>query len=150
MRYDDVEVGDTRSAGSYTVTEAEIVEFAEQYDPQPFDVDPEAAADSMFGSLIASGWHTGAITMRLLVTEIFGPEGSMGSPGMESLKWPNPLLPGETVEVEVTVTGKRPLESRSGVGLIETATTTRTDDGKVVMKMQSAVFVARDGDDSEQ
>ena len=147
MRYEDVEVGETRTAGSYTVTQEEIVEFARQYDPQPFHVDPEAAADSMFGTLIASGWHTGAITMRLLVTEIFGPEGSMGSPGMESLRWPNPLLPGDTVEIEVTVNDKRPLESTAGMGLVETSTTTRTDDGKVVMEMESAVFVARDEDD---
>ncbi len=147
MRYDDVEVGETRTAGSYTVTQEEIVEFARQYDPQPFHVDPEAAADSMFGTLIASGWHTGAITMRLLVTEIFGPEGSMGSPGMESLRWPNPLLPGETVEIEITVNDKRPLESTAGMGLVETSTTTRTDDGKVVMEMESTVFVARDEDD---
>lgn len=148
MRYEDLEVGETRTAGSYTVTAEEIVEFAERYDPQPFHVDPEAAADSMFGTLIASGWHTGAITMHLLVTEIFGPEGSMGSPGMESLKWPNPLRPGETVEIEVTVTDKRRLESRPGMGLIEMSTTTRTDEGRVVMEMQSTVFVAR-GDGAE-
>lgn len=149
MKYEDVEVGETQTAGFYTVTEEEIVAFAEQYDPQPFHVDPEAAAESMFGGLIASGWHTGAISMRLLVTEIFGPEGSMGSPGMNSLKWPNPLRPGETVEIEVTVTAKRPLESRPGIGLVETSTTTRTDDGKVVMEMEAAVFVAREGDVSE-
>lgn len=147
MKYEDVEVGESQTAGSYTVTEDEIVAFAEQYDPQPFHVDPEAAEDTMFGTLIASGWHTGAITMRLLVTEILGPEGSMGSPGVDSLTWPNPLLPGETVEIEVTVTDKRPLESTDEIGLLKTSTTTRTDYGKVVMEMESAAFVARDGDD---
>lgn len=149
MQYEDIEVGETQTGGSYTVTADEIVEFAEQYDPQPFHVDPDAAADSFFGTLVASGWHTGAITMRLLVDEIFGPEGSMGSPGIENLRWPNPLLPDETVEIEVEVNGKRPLESTPEMGVVKTTTTTRTDYGKVVMEMDSAVFVARDPDAGE-
>lgn len=147
MRYEDVDVGETRTAGAYTVTEEEIVEFAERYDPQPFHVDPERARESLFGQLVASGWHTGAITMRLLVTEFFGPDGSMGSPGIDSLTWPNPLLPGETVEIEVTVRDKRPLESRPGMGLVSTTTTTQTTDGTVVMEMESSVFVERASDD---
>lgn len=143
MKYEDVDVGETLTAGDYTVTADEIVEFAEQYDPQPFHVDPEAAAESPFGGLIASGWHTGAITMRLLVTGVFGPEGSLGSPGVDSLRWPNPLRAGATVAIETEVTGKRPLESDPTRGLLETHTTTTTADGTVVMEMDSVVFVRR-------
>lgn len=87
--------------------------------------------------------------MRLLVTEILGPEGTMGSPGIENLRWPNPLLPDETVEIEVTVTDKRPLESTAEMGILKTSTTTRTDYGEVVMEMDSAVFVARDSEASD-
>lgn len=150
MKYADAVVGEVQTAGSYTVTANEIVEFAEQYDPQPFHVDPDAAAESPFGSLIASGWHTGAITMRLLVTGIFGPEGSLGSPGVESLRWPNPLLPGETVSIETEVTDKRPLESDPKRGLLETHTRTHTEEDKTVMEMDSIVFVERDPDDADE
>lgn len=149
MNYEDAKVGEVETAGSYTVTEDEIIEFAEQYDPQPFHVDPEAATESPFGSLIASGWHTGAITMRLLVTGIFGPEGSLGSPGVESLRWPNPLLPGETVSIETVVENKRPLESDPTRGLLETHTKTLADDETVVMEMDSIVFVRRNPDATE-
>lgn len=146
MNYQDVTVGETQTAGSYTVTEDEIVQFAEQYDPQPFHVDREAAEQSPFGTLVASGWHTAAITMRLLVTGVFGPEGSLGSPGVESLRWPNPLLPGETVSIETTVLEKRPLESDPTRGLIKSHTETKTESGTVVLEMDSMGFVRRDPD----
>lgn len=146
MNYEEATVGEPKETGTYTVTEEEITEFAERWDPQPFHVDREAAAASPFGTLVASGWHTVCITMRLMVMDVFGPGGSLGSPGVNSIDWPNPLLPGETVYARVEVDSKRPLESNPSVGLLQTSGETVTEEEKTVLEMESAVFVRRDPD----
>ena len=91
--WEDFEPGQVIELGSRTVTEAEIVEFAQQWDPQPFHVDPEAAKTSVFGGLIASGWQTGAIWMRMYVDTVLGVS-ARGSPGIEELRWLAPVRPG--------------------------------------------------------
>lgn len=146
MDFDAVAVGETFEYGDHTLTEDEIIEFAERWDPQPFHVDPEAAAASHFGGLVASGWHTCAITMRLLV-DGWGPEGTLGSPGVEELRWEKPVRPGDTLRVRMEVTEKRPLESDPGRGLLRIATETVNGDDEVVMTWKSSVFVRREGGD---
>jgi acyl dehydratase len=114
--YEDLEVGDVYELdGRYEVTKDDILEFAEQYDPQPFHLDEEAANESIFGSLAASGWHTASMCMRLLV-DGFLDEGSMGARGVDELRWKQPVHPGDTLRVEVEIVDKRVSESRPEVG----------------------------------
>lgn len=150
MRYfEDVEVGETREFGEYEVTEDEVVEFAERYDPQPFHVDEEAAADSMFGELVASGWHTAAMSMRLLVE---GPEGTddraaMGSPGVDELRWHQPVKPGDTLSVRTEVLEKRPSESREDRGYVTSRLETYNGDDELVMSwVADTIYRRRDND----
>lgn len=147
MRYDAVEVGDVDEFGSYEITEAEMITFAEQYDPQPFHVDPEAAAEYPYGGLIASGWHTCAATMRMLVENQFRDGDNLGSPGLDELRWHEPVRPGDVLSVRVEVIGKRPLESDPRRGLITSEVETRTADGTLVLSWTSNVFVRRDPDE---
>ena len=139
--YEDLTVGESRSFGHYEVTEEEIVEFAEQYDPQPFHVDPEAARKSMFGGLAASGWHTAAMTMRMFVDNYLVDSGALGSPGLDSLRWTSPVRPGDTLSVEATIADKEPWGDTRGVAYMDTET--RTSDGETVMTMTSLVLYPR-------
>lgn len=134
--FEDLSVGDTDEFGSYEVSEDEIVEFAEQYDPQSFHVDPEAAAESMFGELVASGWHTAAMTMRMLVDNVLGDEGALGAVGVDELRWPNPVRPGDTLHVETEVLEKE-RDYRPGVGLVRSRVNTVRQDGEVVQSLVS-------------
>jgi len=96
----------------------EIVEFATAYDPQPFHVDPEAAAAGPFGGLIASGWQTAALSTRLMVKHYFPAGGSLGSPGIDALRWPKPVRPGDQLRLRVTVRSTRPSGSRPERGVL--------------------------------
>ena len=107
LYWEDLSVGETRDLGSLSPTAEEIVAFASQWDPQPFHLDPEAAKDSVFGALCASGWHTCAMAMRLMVTNFLHETSSLGSPGLESLKWLKPVFPGDTLTLRHTITEKR-------------------------------------------
>jgi len=140
--YEDVEVGATREFGAYEVTSEEIISFAEQYDPQPFHTDPESARNSMFGGLVASGWHTAAMTMRMLVDHYLSKSGAMGSPGLEGLRWTTPVRPGDVLSVETEVTGKETWDDQRGV--VHTSLTTSNDDGEAVMTMESLVLFPRE------
>ncbi|WP_435348432.1 MaoC family dehydratase [Haloarchaeobius sp. HRN-SO-5] len=128
--FEDIEVGETREYGTYVVDDDEIVSFAEQYDPQPFHTDPEAAARSLFGGLVASGWHTGAMTMRLLVDGIFPGTAAMGAVGVDDLRWPNPVRPGDELHVETEVLEKT-ADYRPGVGLVRSRVQTLDADGEL-------------------
>ena len=139
--YEAVEVGETRSFGSYEVTREEILSFGTQYDPQPFHTDPEAAAESMFGELVASGWHTASMTMRMLVDNYLLESGAMGSPGVEELRWRVPVRPGDTLSVETEVVDKEPWDDDRGV--VWTDTETLNGDGETVMEMRSMVLYPR-------
>src|SRR5256885_12464651 len=101
--YEDFHVGDMIDLGSVQVSQADIIGFAQQYDPQPMHVNPNAASFTIYGGLIASGWHTGALFMSLLVRNLIAQTSSLGSPGMEELKWPAPLRPGETGAAPIAV-----------------------------------------------
>ena len=118
--WEDMPPGSERDLGSISPTQAEIVDFARQWDPQPFHLDPEAAKDSVFGALCASGWHTCAMAMRLMVTNFLHETSSLGSPGLESLKWTKPVYPGDVLRLQHTITEKRPMTKRPDVGLVRT------------------------------
>lgn len=139
---EEVDVGATREFGSYEVTREEIMSFAEQYDPQPFHTDPEAARNSMFGTLVASGWHTASITMRMLVDNYLTESGAMGSPGLEGLRWKVPVRPGDVLSVETEVTATEAWDEQRGV--VHTTVTTSNQDGEAVMTMDSLVLFPRE------
>jgi acyl dehydratase len=116
--FDDFVVGETFEFGFYEVTEAEIVAFGRSYDPQPFHTDPEAARDSIFGGLIASGWHTCAMAMRLLVDNFLSPAYSLGSPGIDDLRFLAPVRPGTRLHLRIVVADLVPSRSKADRGLV--------------------------------
>jgi len=140
--YEAVQLEKTRRFGSYEVTREEIMRFAEQYDPQPFHVDPEAAEESMFGTLVASGWHTAAITMRLLVDGYLLESGAMGSPGLEGLRWKQPVRPGDELSIETEAVDKEPWDEDRGVVISVTETYNQNDE--LVQSMRSQVLFPRE------
>jgi acyl dehydratase len=115
--WEDLPVGNIRELGQVTVSREEVLAFARQFDPQPFHLDDAAAARTPFGRVSASGWHTCAMTMRLQVDNFLRYASSLGSPGLESVKWIKPVYPGDTLTVRQRVVGSRLLKSRPGVGL---------------------------------
>ena len=144
--YEDIPVGEARSFGRRTVTAEEIVEFAEQFDPQPMHTDREAAAETMYGGLIASGWHTASLTMRMLVDEYLSETATVGGKGVDELRWRRPVRPGDTLSVDVEVLDKS-VETPDR-GLVRTRTATHNDDGEAVFTMVALVMMARrDGGD---
>lgn len=140
--YEAVTVGDTDAFGAYEVTREEILSFGRQYDPQPFHTDPEAASESMFGELVASGWHTAAMTMRLLVDNYLLESGAMGSPGLESLRWQQPVRPGDVLSVETEVADKETWDDHRGV--VYTDTRTVNQDEETVQTMTAMVLFPRE------
>ncbi|WP_049981674.1 MaoC family dehydratase [Halolamina rubra] len=139
--FEDVSVGDTDEFGTYDVTEAEILEFAGNYDPQPFHTDPEAAAETIYGGLIASGWHTCAMTMRLLVDGHFDDSAAMGARGVEELRFPRPVRPGDSLRVRTEVLEKS--ADSPDRGTVRVRSETVTDDDELVLSMISEVMYAR-------
>jgi acyl dehydratase len=137
LTFDDFQAGQVHELGSRTVTEEEIVAFGRQWDPQPFHVDPEAAAESPFGGLIASGWHTGAMWMRLYVDALLGGDAALGSPGIEELRWLAPVRPGDTLQGRLTVLDATPSERRPGRGTVRIRGEMVNQDGVTVMSMVS-------------
>lgn len=138
MRYfDDITIGDSIETGSHTFTEAAIIAFAKQFDPQPFHTDPEAAKGYIFGGLIASGWHTASVTMRLIVDSAVDVKASLGSPGFDDLTWKKPVRPGDTIHVRWTCIEKTPSKSRPDIGSAKFLVETLNQHGEVVMTMTS-------------
>lgn len=145
--FEDFRAGDSFSFGSHTVTADEIVEFATRFDPQPFHVDAGAAAGGPFGGLIASGWHTGALFMRMYVDAILNHTVSMGSPGIEELRWLAPVRPGDTLSGRATVLEARPSAKRVDRGSVRARLEALNQRDEVVMSMVAwGLFGRRDGD----
>lgn len=145
MKYfEDYEVGHRSSFGRYEVTRDEVLEFAAKYDPQPFHLDDEAAAQTHFGRLSASGWHTCAMTMRMLVDNITQEKSAgLGSPGLDELRWLKPVYPGDTLRVEAEIVELRPSRSRPEMGSTHNRVTVFNQDGDRVMTMLSIGLVRR-------
>jgi len=118
MQFADFHAGQVIEAGPYVLTEAELVQFARAYDPQWFHTDAEAAAESPFGGLIASGWHTCSIAMRLVVDAVLAGSESFASPGLEHVRWPNPVRPGDALRLVGDVIEVRRSEKRPTLGIL--------------------------------
>ena len=149
--WEDLEIGTRRELGSYTFTQDEIIAFARKYDPQPFHVDPVAAEQSMFGGIVASGWHTAAIWMKLAIdgrtrdkaSGRAGPMRSGVSPGFEDMKWLKPVRPGMTLTYSSQITGKTELRSRPELGLVKSRNEARDESGELVMSFVGKSFIQR-------
>jgi acyl dehydratase len=140
---EDFAVGQTFRSGSVSVTSVEIKAFASQFDPQPFHLDETAAAATFFGGLVASGWHTAALTMRLIVeSELKIAGGSIGA-GAEELKWPRPVRPGDTLHALSEVLDIRPSKSRPDQGIIKMRTVTYNQNDQPVMIFVANMLVPR-------
>jgi acyl dehydratase len=126
--------------GAVRVEEEEVVAFARRYDPQPFHVDAGAAAAGPYGGLIASGWHTGSLMMRLLVEHYLSPA-SLGSPGLDELRWLRPVRPGDTLSVRVTVLEARRSRSKPDRGLVKSALEVLNQRREVVMSVKATNFI---------
>jgi acyl dehydratase len=143
LSFEDFEPGQVYELGSKVVAEDEIVAFARQFDPQPFHLDPEAAKDSVFGGLIASGWHTGAMWMRLYVDSLLGGASGQGSSGIEELRWLAPVRPGDTLSGRLIVLEVASSESHPDRGTIRIRGEMVNQDGVPVMTMVSRGRFAR-------
>jgi acyl dehydratase len=136
--FEDLPVGETAKFGRYEVTREEVIEFASKYDPQPFHLDDEAAAKTHFGRLSASGWHTCAMTMAMLVENLKkNRQAGLGSPGMDNLRWLKPVFPGDTLRCETTVLEKRRSKSRPEMGLFKSHLQVFNQNDEPVMEMTS-------------
>ena len=137
MKYwEDFAVGERAELGRHTFTQEEIVAFGRQYDPQAFHIDPAKAKDTPFGGLIASGWQTCAIGMRLMVEGYIRNTVSLGSPGIDSIRWLKPVRPGDTVTYSRIVTESRASMSRKGVGLVKHRWEAVNQHGEMVLTME--------------
>jgi acyl dehydratase len=135
LRYfEDYVPGATYECGTVGIDEASIVNFAKEFDPQPFHVDPVAAAAGPFGGLIASGGQTAALTMRLLVDNYLSAEASLGGAGVDEIRWPLPVRPGDTLRVRATVVESRRSLSKPDRGIIKTLIETANQEGRTVMR----------------
>ena len=146
---EDFAVGQTFRSPRMRVDRDRVLAFAAEFDPQPFHLDESAARRSMFGGLIASGWHTAAMTMRLLVESELKPAGGIIGAGFEECRWPRPVRPGDELRIECEVLDVRPSKSRPGLGLIKLRTTTlNQDDAAVLVYVGNLVVLRRE--DTEQ
>lgn len=134
--FEDFRPGEVIEFGEYLVTEEEIVEFARRYDPQPFHVDRKAAAESIYGGLIASGWMTGSIMMRLLVDHFIAPASSMGSPGVDEVRWSRPVRPGDRLHVRVTIVDTKRSQSKPDRGIVQVQQEMINQQGDTVMSLR--------------
>jgi acyl dehydratase len=140
---DDLAVGDKFDAGSYTLNEDEMLRFSHEFDPQPMHIDREAAERGPFKGLIASGWHTAAIVMKLNAqARMLGNTPVLGL-GVEQLRWPNPVRAGDTISVVTEVTAVRPSNSQPGFGIIGLVTTAQNQKGDVVFTGRPSIWVPR-------
>lgn len=141
--FEDIPIGAKAAFGRYAVTRDEVLDFARKYDPQPFHLSDEAAAQTHFGRLAASGWHTCAMMMAMLVAHMKEHrQASLGSPGMDELRWRTPVYPGDTLRCETEVLEKRRSESRPEMGLIKSRMTVFNQDDVAVMTFVSNGMIA--------
>ena len=141
--FEDIEVGRTASFGSYAVTREEVMDFAAKYDPQPFHLSDEAAAQTHFGRLSASGWHTCAMVMSMVVANLKeNQQAGLGSPGIDELKWIKPVYPGDTLRCETEILEKRVSAGRPEMGIFKSRMRVFNQDDVMVMTFVSNGLVA--------
>ena len=142
--YEDFKVGDKIVSPGKTLTEAEIIDWAFRFDPQPFHMDKVAAEDHMYGSIIASGWMLGTYCFRLfMMTNPWAPDASLGSPGMDELRWIRPVRPGDTIHAEVAIVDSRPSASKPDRGVVYMDWKLHDQHGETAMTMRSIQLLKR-------
>lgn len=134
--WEDFHVGSSREFGAMPVTREAVIAFARDFDPQPFHLDDAAASRSLFGKLAASGWHTCAMAMRIMCDDYLLQSSSLGSPGIDNLRWLAPVFPGDTLHMRLEVLAARPMNSRPGVGLVQSRWHLINQHDQPVMSMQ--------------
>ena len=142
--YEDIAVGTEHDLGTYTADRDELLEFARRYDPQPIHVDPEAAVDTVYGGLIASGWHTASSVMRLAVDGFLNDTATVGSFGLEELRWETAVRPGDTVAATLTPVEKTPSSSREDRGYTDLDIEAHTEAGERVLSWRSTNIFLRE------
>jgi acyl dehydratase len=140
--FDDLKVGDQFKSEPLEVTERQVVEFAHKFDPQMFHLTRKSAERTVFKGLIASGWHTAAMTMRLFVQTLNFTEGAIGL-GVDELRWPNPVRPGDSLRVETEILELRPSRSKPDYGIIRLRNVTTNQQGEIVQTMTASAMVPR-------
>jgi acyl dehydratase len=144
--WEDFPAGHVCAVGPLAVSREAVLAFARDFDPQPFHLDDAAAEASLFGRLAASGWHTCAMTMRMMCDAYLLESSSLGSPGLEQIKWHHPVFPGDTLRGTMTVLEARPMNSRPTVGLLRSRWEIVNQDGTVVLTMEGwGMFGRRPG-----
>jgi acyl dehydratase len=143
LAFEDLKAGEQRSFGPRVLTRDEIVAFGRDWDPQPFHIDEAAAVRSPFGGLIASGWQTAALCMRLVVDGMLADSTSMGSPGLDELKWLKPVRPGDALSVEVTLLEVTPSRSKPDRGSVKVSYRCTNQTGEAVMTMVARILFLR-------
>jgi acyl dehydratase len=144
VRYwEDIKAGEVIELGSCTVTKEAIVAFAREFDPQPFHTDEETAKRTIWGGLIASGWHTGSMLMRLFYDGFLKDTVSLGSPGIDELKWLRPVRPGDSLSGRLTILETTPSRSKPDRGIIRSQMEVLNQHGEVVMSTKGVNFFAR-------
>jgi len=149
MRYfEDFTVGETLPLGSRHITRAEIISFAVEFHPHPAHLDERGAADALLPGMTASGWHTGAVFMRLLCSGFLLDSTSLGSPGIETLKWQKPVRPGDTLTASSTVVEARASKSRPDMGIVRFHHEVVNQAGETVMWLDNSILFGRRGEDA--
>ena len=144
LYFEDIVPGTRAAFGRYAVTRDEVIEFASRYDPQPFHLSDDEAAKTHFGKIAASGWHTAAMMMRMLVDNMSDiQQAGLGSPGVDELRWLKPVYPGDVLRVETEVLDKRPSRSRSDIGSFRSQATVFNQDDVAVMTATSIGLIRR-------
>ena len=144
MRYfEDFQVGDIFDLGSTIVTEEEIISFANQFDPQPFHTDPVLAKNSIFGGLVASGWHTAAMFMRLFFDGLLHETASIASPGVDDVRWLKPVRPGDVLRARFTVIESTPSKSKTSLGIVRSRCEVFNQADELVMSLLGVHFFGR-------
>ncbi len=138
--FEDYIVGDEIEFGETTVDEQELLEFAQKFDPQPFHLDHEAAAQTHFGGLVTSGWHTCSMLMRMMVDHYISEVASMGSPGVDEIRWLVPVRPGDVLRARVRITEARRSNSKPDRGLVRSSIELINQNEKICMTMNSVGF----------
>lgn len=138
LYYEDIVVGSSKTFGQYEVTREEVIQFANSYDPQPFHLEDAAAAQTHFGRLSASGWHSCAMTMRMMVDDMkVHKQAGLGSPGVDNLRWIKPVYPGDTLTCRTEILEKRRSRSRPEMGIFKSRSQTFNQNGDLVLEMVS-------------
>jgi acyl dehydratase len=141
--FEDYLPGSVYEYGSLTVSEPEIIEFAKRFDPQSMHIDPQQAAQGRYGGIVASGWHTVGLAMRLFVDHYLSKVASLASPGVDEIRWPNPVRPGDTLRVRLSILETRPSRSKADRGIVRTLIEALNQNDQLVLSMIGISILGR-------